>query len=63
MIENARSAQAAARIIETVIVPRFKAGDLPGGIEAGADAIIARLTRSAEPVPASGASPNAATVW
>jgi uncharacterized protein len=31
-------------IINNDIVPRFKAGDLPGGIEAGADAIIRQLT-------------------
>jgi len=31
-------------IINQTIVPRFKAGDMAGGIEAGADAIIAQLT-------------------
>ncbi len=31
-------------IINNDIVPRFKAGDMPGGIEAGADAIIKQLT-------------------
>jgi uncharacterized protein len=31
-------------IISQTIVPRLKAGDMPGGIEAGADAIIAQLT-------------------
>lgn len=31
-------------IINKDIVPRFKAGDLPGGIEAGTDAIIRQLT-------------------
>ena len=31
-------------IIQQQIVPRFKAGDLPGGIDAGADAIIHQLT-------------------
>jgi uncharacterized protein len=30
-------------IVQRQIVPRFKAGDMPGGIEAGADAIIAQL--------------------
>jgi uncharacterized protein len=30
-------------IINQQIVPRFKAGDMPGGIEAGADAVIAQL--------------------
>ncbi len=31
-------------IVNNDIVPRFKAGDMPGGIEAGADAIIKQLT-------------------
>ena len=31
-------------IIAEQIVPKFKAGDLPGGVEAGADAIIHQLT-------------------
>jgi len=31
-------------IINQTIVPRFKAGDMPGGIEAGTDAIIKQLT-------------------
>jgi len=31
-------------IIDNEILPRFKAGDMPGGIEAGADAIITQLT-------------------
>ena len=30
-------------IIGNVITPKFKAGDLPGGIEAGTDALIAQL--------------------
>jgi uncharacterized protein len=30
-------------IINTAIVPRFKAGDYPGGINAGADAVIQQL--------------------
>jgi uncharacterized protein len=31
-------------IINQTIVPKFKAGDIPGGIEAGTDAIIQQLT-------------------
>lgn len=31
-------------IVQQQIVPRFKAGDIPGGIEAGTDAIIQQLT-------------------
>ena len=33
-----------ALIIQQKIVPKFKAGDMPGGIEAGTDAIIHQLT-------------------
>jgi len=33
-----------ALIIQQQIVPRFKAGDMAGGIEAGADAIVRQLT-------------------
>jgi len=31
-------------IVQNQIIPRFKAGDMPGGIEAGADAVIHQLT-------------------
>lgn len=31
-------------IINNAIVPRFKQGDMPGGIEAGVDAIVTQLT-------------------
>lgn len=47
-------------IIQNVIVPKFKAGDMPGGIEAGTDALIHQLALpenearqvAAQPVPA-----------
>lgn len=35
-------------IISRAIVPKFKAGDMPGGIEAGTDAIIKQLTLPAD---------------
>lgn len=35
-------------IINNDVVPRFKAGDMPGGIEAGTDAIVAQLRASPE---------------
>ncbi|HEY0959107.1 MAG TPA: TPM domain-containing protein [Novosphingobium sp.] len=35
-------------IINQTIVPKFKAGDMAGGIEAGADAIITQLTLPAD---------------
>jgi uncharacterized protein len=31
------------RVVEEIIVPRFRAGDFPGGITAGTDALIAQL--------------------
>ncbi|MGE3690831.1 MAG: YgcG family protein [Novosphingobium sp.] len=50
-------------IIQNVVVPRFKVGDMPGGIEAGTDALIQHLSLpedearriAAQPVPASDA--------
>jgi uncharacterized protein len=36
-------------IIEGDILPRFKAGDLPGGAQAGADALVHRLMTTATP--------------
>jgi len=36
-----------AEIVRDLILPRFKADDMPGGIAAGADAIIARLNSAA----------------
>ena len=35
-------------IIQQQILPRFKAGDMPGGIEAGADALVQQLTLPAD---------------
>ena len=35
----------ASRIIRDQVTPRFKAGDMPGGIDAGIDAITAQLDR------------------
>ena len=37
-----------ALIIQQTILPRFKSGDMPGGIEAGADALIRQLGHSPE---------------
>jgi uncharacterized protein len=31
-------------IIDKQMLPRFRQGDLPGGIEAGAEAVISRLS-------------------
>lgn len=48
------------RIIEEIILPRFKAGDFPGGVNAGVDAMIARVRGEAlaePPSPDSGLWP------
>lgn len=37
-----------ALIIQNVILPKFKAGDMPGGIEAGTDALVRQLTLPAD---------------
>lgn len=41
----------AGRIVRNVIVPRFKAGDYPGGIEAGVDAILGTIRGEPGAVP------------
>ncbi len=43
-------------VIQQQIVPRFKAGDMPGGIEAGADALIAQLALPADQAKAAAAA-------
>ena len=50
-------------IINQSVVPRFKAGDMPGGIEAGTDAIIRQLTLPDEAARkiAAAAKPRAAS--
>jgi uncharacterized protein len=46
-------------IINRQIVPRFKAGDMPGGIEAGTDAIIQQLKLPADQAQQIAAQANA----
>jgi len=44
----------AKRIIESVVIPKFKQGQMPAGIESGTEAILSTLTGQAAPaVPAS----------
>lgn len=45
----------AKRIISEAITPRFRAGDLPGGIDAGVDAILKVVEGEELPVPAPAA--------
>lgn len=49
-LEGAIPDAIAKRIIADVVTPYFKAGDFPRGVEAGVDAIAARV--SGEPLPA-----------
>jgi len=42
-LEGVLSNSAAAGIIQNEIIPRFKGGDLKGGVSAGADAILATI--------------------
>ncbi|GEP08339.1 TPM domain-containing protein [Methylobacterium gnaphalii] len=47
-VEGALTDAVSKVIITTAITPKFKQGDLPGGIEAGADAILSVLAGDAE---------------
>ena len=46
-------------VINKIITPRFKAGDLPGGIEAGTDALIEQMTLPPDQAAQLGAQANA----
>jgi uncharacterized protein len=43
-LERTLTHEVCQQIIDGAMLPRFRKGDLPGGIEAGTDALIARLT-------------------
>jgi uncharacterized protein len=47
-LEGALTDALSGVIIRTAIAPRFKAGDFPGGINAGVDAVLGVLTGDAE---------------
>ena len=53
-LEGAIPDAIAKRIIADVVTPHFKSGDFPGGIEAGVEAIAARVSGEALPAPAAG---------
>ncbi|UCV09204.1 TPM domain-containing protein [Dechloromonas denitrificans] len=57
-LEGVLNDATAKRIIDETITPKFKAGDLPGGIAAGVDAILAVVDR--EELPAAAARANSA---
>lgn len=48
-LEYALSDAAAARIVEREIIPRFKDGDLPGGVTAGVNAILDTIAGTYQP--------------
>jgi uncharacterized protein len=51
-LEGAVPDLAAKRIIDEAITPRFRQGDFAGGLQAGVDQLIARITGEALPEPA-----------
>lgn len=53
-LEGAIPDLAAKQIIDTAITPRFKQNDYAGGLDAGADSIMALIKGEALPVPAQG---------
>jgi len=55
-LEGALSDLVTNRIVEDIVVPHFKSGDFPGGIEAGVDAMIRVV--DGEPLPAPEARPS-----
>ena len=55
-LEGAIPDLAASQIIENAITPRFKQGDFAGGLDAGADQIMARITGENLPAPQQGSS-------
>ena len=55
-LEGAIPDLAASQIIDTAITPRFKQGDFAGGLDAGADQIMALITGEKLPAPQQGAS-------
>ncbi len=61
-LEGALNDATAKRIIDETITPRFKAGDLPGGIDAGIDAIrgVVEQEPSSDTAPAAAATPATA---
>ncbi len=54
-LEGAIPDLAASQIIESAVTPRFKQGDFAGGLNAGADQIMARITGEKLPAPSQDA--------
>ncbi len=55
----------ARRILDQAVAPRLRAGDLPGGIEAGLDALFAAIRGENLPLPSPGATAaiDASSAW
>ena len=66
-LEGAVPDLAASQIIEEAITPRFRQGDFAGGLQAGVDQLIARITGEALPAPKPqgqrGGAANAGFDW
>ncbi|MDQ0464679.1 uncharacterized protein QO010_002463 [Caulobacter ginsengisoli] len=56
-LESVLTDDDAGAIITQAIVPKFKAGDIDGGVSAGAEAIIKQIDSASPPPAAAGASP------
>jgi uncharacterized protein len=54
-LEGVLNDATAKRIIDEIITPKFKAGDLPGGIVAGVDAMLSVIDRESLPAAKPGA--------
>ena len=50
-LEGALPDATANRIVEDIVVPRFRVGDFPGGVNAGIDAMITVIDGEPRPVP------------
>ena len=62
-LEGALTDALANRIIDQTIVPRFRAGDFAGGIEAGVDAMLAVIDGEELPPPEPGWAPGATSAF
>jgi uncharacterized protein len=62
-LEGALSDAVSNRIIDQIIVPRFRGGDFYGGINAGVDAMIKVIDGEPLPAPAWSSKPSAPSGW
>jgi uncharacterized protein len=62
-LEGVLTDAVAKRIIDDIVVPRFRAGDLPGGIDAGVEAIVKAIDGEPLPAPARRAPAGSGSGW